>query len=113
MAEHNYTNGASYDSKHCVIHASILALFHHRHRPEAVSMAEHNYTTGASNDSTVWSMLHSLLCSVPGTVQQNMGDLSYIVEDATGHIERIWREDIISDYDDNAPPLQVWWKLKF
>ncbi|XP_076446673.1 von Willebrand factor A domain-containing protein 3B-like isoform X2 [Babylonia areolata] len=41
-----------------------------------------------------------------GTVQQNVGDLSYIVEDATGHVERIWREDIISDYDDNAPPLK-------
>nr|KAG5692189.1 hypothetical protein BaRGS_008735 [Batillaria attramentaria] len=41
-----------------------------------------------------------------GTVQQNLGDCSYIVEDATGYIERIWREDIISDYDDNAPPLK-------
>ena len=29
------------------------------------------------------------------------------MEDATGHIECIWREDIISDYDDNAPPLRV------
>lgn len=42
-----------------------------------------------------------------GTIRQNVGDLSYIVEDATGHIERIWREDIISDYDDNAPPVKV------
>ncbi|KAL8616726.1 hypothetical protein ACOMHN_017764 [Nucella lapillus] len=42
-----------------------------------------------------------------GTVRQNVGDLSYIVEDATGHIEKIWREDIISDYDDNAPPVKV------
>lgn len=41
-----------------------------------------------------------------GTVHQNLGDCSYVVEDATGNIERIWREDIISDYDDSAPPLK-------
>ena len=48
-----------------------------------------------------------MLPCCPGTIQQYLGDLSYIVEDATGYIERIWREDIISDYDDNAPPLKV------
>ena len=72
---------------------------------------------GSLKAACVWTMLvvvwlgkrHTdcMLPCCPGTIQQYLGDLSYIVEDATGYIERIWREDIISDYDDNAPPLKV------
>ena len=61
-------------------------------------------------------IVHVIFCYhivlfVTGTVQQYLGDMSYIVEDSTGYVERIWREDVISDYDDHAPPLKVRWNV--
>jgi hypothetical protein len=42
-----------------------------------------------------------------GIVREDCGDYSYIVEDATHQFEKIWREDIITDYDDANQILQV------
>ncbi|XP_021341552.1 uncharacterized protein LOC110442323 isoform X2 [Mizuhopecten yessoensis] len=41
-----------------------------------------------------------------GIVQQDCGDLSYIIEDSTRMCEKIWREDIITDYDDANQIIQ-------
>lgn len=41
-----------------------------------------------------------------GIVKEDCGDYSYIVEDATHQFEKIWREDIITDYDDANQILQ-------
>ncbi|CAC5414532.1 unnamed protein product [Mytilus coruscus] len=41
-----------------------------------------------------------------GIVREDCGDRSYIVEDATHQVEKIWREDIITDYDDANQILQ-------
>ena len=41
-----------------------------------------------------------------GIVREDCGDYSYIVEDATHQFEKIWREDIITDYDDANQILQ-------
>ena len=42
-----------------------------------------------------------------GIVRQNCGDSSYFVEDSVGDLERIWREDIITDQDDASRSIQV------
>ena len=42
-----------------------------------------------------------------GVVRQNCGDSSYFVEDSVGDLERIWREDIITDQDDASHSIQV------
>lgn len=41
-----------------------------------------------------------------GIVQQDCGDFSYIIEDSTRMCEKIWREDIITDYDDANQIIQ-------
>lgn len=41
-----------------------------------------------------------------GVVQQDCEDFSYYIEDATKMCERIWREDIITDYDDANQVIQ-------
>lgn len=48
------------------------------------------------------SLLH-----VTGVVKQDCNDFSYIIEDSTRMCERIWREDIITDYDDANQIIQV------
>ncbi len=45
-----------------------------------------------------------------GIVHQNCGDCSYFVEDSVGDMERIWREDIITEADDADAVLQVQYK---
>ena len=42
-----------------------------------------------------------------GVVKQDCNDFSYIIEDSTRMCERIWREDIITDYDDANQIIQV------
>ncbi|KAK3099856.1 hypothetical protein FSP39_010823 [Pinctada imbricata] len=41
-----------------------------------------------------------------GVVKQDCDDNSYIIEDSTRMCERIWREDIITDYDDANQIIQ-------
>eukprot|EP00105_Crassostrea_gigas_P022697 XP_011442307.1 PREDICTED: uncharacterized protein LOC105338748 isoform X2 [Crassostrea gigas] len=41
-----------------------------------------------------------------GVVKQDCNDFSYIIEDSTRMCERIWREDIITDYDDANQIIQ-------
>ncbi|XP_013387557.1 von Willebrand factor A domain-containing protein 3B [Lingula anatina] len=41
-----------------------------------------------------------------GTIRENCGDCSYFVEDGAGDMERIYREDIITDNDDVQQLLQ-------
>lgn len=43
----------------------------------------------------------------PGIVRQDCGDNSYFVEDSVGDLERIWREDIITDQDDASHGIVV------
>ena len=45
------------------------------------------------------------LCS--GIVRHDCGDNSYIVEDGVGDLEKIWREDILADQDDDGGTLVV------
>ncbi len=40
-------------------------------------------------------------------VRHDCGDNSYIVEDGVGDLEKIWREDIITDQDDVHQSVQV------
>ncbi len=42
-----------------------------------------------------------------GVVRQDCEDGSYFVEDSVGDLERIWREDIVTDRDDAKHILQV------
>ena len=42
-----------------------------------------------------------------GTVKQSCGDGSYFVEDSVGDLEKIWREDILTDSDEADVVLQV------
>lgn len=44
---------------------------------------------------------------VAGVVREDCEDGSYFVEDSVGDLERIWREDIISDADDANSVIQV------
>lgn len=47
------------------------------------------------------------LMYLTGVVKQDCNDFSYIIEDSTRMCERIWREDIITDYDDANQIIQV------
>lgn len=43
-----------------------------------------------------------------GVIRYDCGDNSYIVEDSVGDLEKIWREDILADGDDDTDsPLRV------
>ena len=42
-----------------------------------------------------------------GIVRQDCGDGSYFLEDSVGNLERIWREDVITDADDAKHVIQV------
>ena len=45
--------------------------------------------------------------TLPGIVRQDCGDNSYFVEDSVGDLERIWREDIMTDQDDATHGILV------
>ena len=48
-------------------------------------------------------MLYLLL----GTIRQDCGDGSYLVEDSLGDLEQIYRQDIITDADDADNEIDV------
>jgi hypothetical protein len=37
------------------------------------------------------------VCTFLGVVRFDCGDMSYIIEDDVGYMEKIWREDIIDE----------------
>ena len=40
-------------------------------------------------------------------MRHDCGDNSYIIEDGVGDLEKIWREDILADQDDDGRQLSV------
>jgi len=48
-----------------------------------------------------------LLHSSPGTIRQDCGDGSYLVEDSLGDLEQIYMQHIITDADDADNEIDV------